>query len=355
MESYNNIPIKAAAQAKSGVSIVIPTWNGKELLAKFLPTVVKALAEFEEHYGLKTEIIVTDDASNDGTEQWIEKAYPDINFITGVQRLGFSGNSNRGIEAAQYRLVYLLNNDVAINSDTLPPLLKHFTDDNVFAVASQVYDFETGILSGAGQIGQFRRGYLRIHDRYFVEPEVEEPDMPYLTIYATGGSAMYDREKFLAIGGFDTLYSPYGWEDVEVSIRAWRLGYTVHYEPKSPVWHQFSSTIGQKIPKKSVNVIYERNRIMAHWIHLGLNMLLEHIVFLFINLPRHIITGKWEYAKAIAESFKRINYIIKMRKAYNGKSVRSLDEIVKKILSSKTGSNVQILNAKTAISKAVHI
>ena len=202
--TFENINRTSDAKSKdNGVSIVIPTWNGFKILEKFLPTVVKAKLAFEQSYGWLVEIIITDDASDDNTGEWLGSNYPDITFVTSSERLGFSGNSNRGIQAAQYRLVYLLNNDVAITAETLPPLVKHFDDTNVFAAASQVYDFETGILAGAGQIGEFRRGFLRVHDRYFVPPDAPENAGPYLTIYATGGSAMYDRDKFLEIGGFD--------------------------------------------------------------------------------------------------------------------------------------------------------
>lgn len=324
--------LRYAKSKDNGISIVIPTWNGCQILEKFLPTVVKAKLAFEQDYGWPVEIIITDDASEDNTGEWVSNTYPDIIFITGAERLGFSGNSNRGMEAAKYRLVYLLNNDVAITAETLPPLIKHFSNPKVFAVASQVYDYETGVLAGAGQIGEFRRGFLRIHDRYFVSPDVSKDDKPYLTIFATGGSAMYDRDKFFEIGCFDNLFSPYGWEDVEISLRAWRLGYSVHYEPQSPVWHQFSSTIGKKITKKKVNIVYERNRIMAHWIHLDTKELLLHGLYMILNLLRYSISARWGNIKALIKALNNLDDVLRKRRELKNIEIMTISSAVYKII-----------------------
>jgi len=82
------------------------------------------------------------------------------------------------------------------------------------------------------------------------------------------GSMLYDRNEFLSIGGFEELFAPLGWEDVEICVRAWKQGFVMHYEPQSAVWHQFSSTIGPRFDQRRVQAIYERNRLWVHWMHL---------------------------------------------------------------------------------------
>ena len=98
-------------------------------------------------------------------------------------------------------------------------------------------------------------------------------------MFAGGGSAMFDREKFLAMGGFEPLLSPFYWEDVELSYRAWKRGFTVLYEPRSIAHHRVSSTIG-KLERSHVRLIEQRNRIAYHWIHLhDTGLLVSHIAW----------------------------------------------------------------------------
>lgn len=90
---------------------------------------------------------------------------------------------------------------------------------------------------------------------------------------------MFDREMFIALGGFDPLLSPFYWEDVELSYRAWKRGFDVLYEPHSVVDHRVSSTIG-RLPQWRVRRIQQRNRIIYHWIHLhDGGLLMSHLAW----------------------------------------------------------------------------
>jgi GT2 family glycosyltransferase len=89
-----------------------------------------------------------------------------------------------------------------------------------------------------------------------------------ISIFASGGAALFDREKLAQLGGFDTLYAPFYWEDVELSYRAWKRGWRVLFEPESRVRHQVSSTIGARFRKRAVRAVMHRNRLLAHWVHL---------------------------------------------------------------------------------------
>src|SRR3989475_4027822 len=183
--------------SQPGLSIVIPSWNGRALLEKFVPTVVDAAAGFEAACRQPCEIIIADDASEDDTRAWLATQFPDARFESSGERagpVGFAPTANRGVRAARYALVYVVNNDVALDRTTLPPLATHFVSPRVFAVASQVYDYDTGVLSGAGQLGEFRRGFLGIHRRYFVPTPAQAPG-PWLTLFATGGASLFHPEK----------------------------------------------------------------------------------------------------------------------------------------------------------------
>jgi glycosyltransferase involved in cell wall biosynthesis len=65
--------------APRGISVVIPSWNGRALLVKFLPSVMQSSAAFESRYCLPAEIVIADDASSDDTVDWLRENFPTVN------------------------------------------------------------------------------------------------------------------------------------------------------------------------------------------------------------------------------------------------------------------------------------
>jgi len=346
--------------APTGLSIVIPSWNGRALLERFLPTVLHSAAAFEAACRQPAEIIVADDASTDDTLEWLATRHPQVRLEAAEDHRGFGPTANRGVAAARYPWVYLLNNDVALAPASLVPLADHWADPQVFAVASSVYDFASGVLSGAGQIGEFRRGFLGIHHRYFTlrdQPEgfipeargTSHPARPWLTLYAGGGSSLFHRQKFLTLGGFDDLLAPFGWEDVELSLRAWKQGYEVRYEPASAVWHQFSSTIPARFDLRRVGAIYERNRLLTHWLHLDTRAeFAAHGLFLLLKLLASILIGRWEVWSAAAQALGRLGAVEARRQQLLAGQQRALREVLGRVAGELRRPEVRPLTAETA-------
>lgn len=335
----------------SGMSIVIPSWNGRELLRKFLPSVLTAVKAFETACRQPTEIVVADDASSDGTRPWLAAHFPQVRCGSSERREGFAPAANRGVQAARYGLVYLVNNDVALASTTLVPLLAHFTDPAVFAVASQVYDYSTGVLRGAGQLGEFRRGFLGIHRRYFVSsPGANlKSETPFLTMFAGGGSSLLDREKFLALGGFDESFAPFGWEDVELSLRAWKRGFEIHYEPQSAVWHQFSSTITSRFSRRGVSAVYERNRLLTHWLHLDtLGQAAAHACFASLKLVGSLFLGRSETWSAALQALSHWGDVHAKRQKLCAVQQRTLIHVLEMLAAQMARPGVEPLNSDSA-------
>jgi O-antigen biosynthesis protein len=163
--------------------------------------------------------------------------------------------------------VLLLNNDVEIATDAIAPLAEHFSNADVFAVHCRVFQLETGRECGRGQLSGFSHGFLRVHQDYSAQEAPSARLGPLYSSFASGGSSMFDRQKFLALGGFEPLLAPLYWEDVEISYRAWKRGYTILYEPRSVVHHRVSSTTRTMTPGKLYRM-QQRNRLIFHWIHL---------------------------------------------------------------------------------------
>src|SRR3954451_23220424 len=117
----NTLPEPRAA------SLVIPNWNGKDLLERFLPSWLAAIAG---HPG--SEIVIVDNGSTDGSAAWVRQNYPQVRLLALEKNLGFGGGSNAGFRAAKNDVVVLLNSDMQVEPDFLQPLLSGFTDAGVF-------------------------------------------------------------------------------------------------------------------------------------------------------------------------------------------------------------------------------
>src|SRR5579883_2560273 len=128
------IPRSARTPSTLAASLVIPNWNGRDLLEKFLPS---WLAAIESHPG--SEVLIVDNGSTDGSADWIRAHYPQVHLLALERNLGFGGGSNAGFRAASNDIVVLLNSDMRVEPDFLAPLLEGFYDEHVFAVSAQIF------------------------------------------------------------------------------------------------------------------------------------------------------------------------------------------------------------------------
>lgn len=228
---------------KINVSIVIPNFNGKDLLERYLPAVIEAMCHLPR---ATRQIIVVDDASTDDSVAFLRKNFPQVQVIEKEKNEGFSSTVNLGVRKAKGEIVVLLNTDVKPELDFLPPLISYFSNPQVFAVGMMDKSVEEGkvVLRGRG-MGEFKRGFL-IHRRGEINGKY--------TLWASGGSSAFRREIWLKLGGFDRMYDPFYGEDLDLGYRAWKAGYKILFEPKSKVWHFHE----KGVIKKSFSEFYKK-------------------------------------------------------------------------------------------------
>ncbi len=253
-------------------SLVIPNWNGKDLLERFLPSWTEAI---KNHPG--SEIIVVENGSSDGSAEWVRANYPEVRLLALETNLGFGGGSNAGFRAAKNDIVVLLNSDMRVDPDFLAPLLDGFTDDAVFAVSCQIFlgdpskrREETGLTQG-----WWSEGGLRVSHKE--DPAV---DQLFPCFYGGGGSCAFDRRKFLEVGGFDELLAPFYLEDTDLGFLAWKRGWKVLYQPDSVVFHEHRGTIGKHFSSDYIDSVLQKNFLLFAWknIH-GWDRLAGHFFF----------------------------------------------------------------------------
>src|ERR1700693_5901265 len=123
---------------KKSISIIIPNYNGANLLKQYLPFAIEAV----ENTGTAYELIIVDDKSTDDSVDFIKTNYSSVKLILNPENKGFSYTCNRGIEAAKYQLVFLLNSDVKLTPDYFKDQWKYFDEPDTFGVMGRIIDME---------------------------------------------------------------------------------------------------------------------------------------------------------------------------------------------------------------------
>lgn len=280
------------------VSIIIPNWNGKHIMEKNLPSVLEA-AKFD--LNLPVEVIVSDDCSDDGSVDFLKSYFPEVVVVVGKKHEGFSATCNRGAERATGDILLFLNSDIVPDRDFITKVVPYFSDSSVFAVGCMDRSVEPDgsiVLRGKG-IGSFQRGFLN-HAKGTTNAGV--------SLWANGGSSAFSKEKFMQLGGFDTLYAPFYYEDIDLSYRAWKRGWKVLFEPRSQVLHKHEEgAIKTNFTKEYIKIISYRNQFLFVWKNItDVPFILSHFVLLPYHFVKALIRGDFEFFEGFFLALKKL-------------------------------------------------
>ncbi|MES2592256.1 MAG: glycosyltransferase family 2 protein [Bacteroidota bacterium] len=243
------------------ISVVIPNYNGRHLLEANLPAVYAAL----KFTGVNYEVIVIDDASSDTSVAFIQQQYPEIKLLINDINKGFSPTINKGIFSAQHKLVLALNSDVWLTEDYFVKQFKYFEASDTFGVMGKITDFDSPKIQDGAKFPKI--SYKGIKTTFNYIPDQVNQNIWLPGFFLSGANALMDRTKLIQLGGYNELYAPFYYEDADLGIRAWRVGWKCYFEPESICKHAISSTIG-KLKSEKVKIIIERNRIAFNHLHL---------------------------------------------------------------------------------------
>ncbi len=246
-----------------GISVVIPNYNGAALLPQVLPPAFVAL----KRTGWPHEIIVVDDASTDESVRTLRTHFPDVQLHINTVNSGFSVTANTGIRLATYPHVLLLNSDVKLEPDYFESLLEFCDRKDVLGIMGRIIGWDDEAIQDGAKYPLFQGGKIKTSTNYILASE-EQMKKGLYTMYVSGANAFFNKELFLKIGGFNELFSPFYAEDTELSLRAWRLGYHCLYMHRAVCRHRASTTIKSSNKKKYIQIIYNRNKMFLHAIHL---------------------------------------------------------------------------------------
>ena len=260
----------------------------------------------------RTEIVVVDDGGTDDSVERIEAACPDAVLARHEENRGFAAACNTGVARASHEVVVLLNNDIMATGPFLDPLLSHFRDDRVFAVNPRVYHAADRRPGGGLVRGYMHCGLLRLR---WAESESRR-EAGGLTLYANGAAMAVSREKYLSLGGFDTLYAPFYSEDLDLSYRAYQRGWTVQYEPESRLDHDHGATIGANHDQTRIDRVSKRNRILFVWRNVRDGRYLAgHVLWMIARSFGAMLKGDLAFLGALVDATARWGAVMKRRRS----------------------------------------
>ena len=263
------------------ISVIIVTWNGRQHLDGCLSAVAAQV-------GVDAETILVDNASTDGTAEYVRSRFPWVRLVTLDRNHGFAGGNNAGAREARGQYLAFLNNDTVADTRWLRTLRAGLDQTRGVALATSriVYMHDPAIVDSAGDGLTRWGGAFKRHHGGPVHEVGESRDV----FGACGAAFIIPRAVFEEIGGFDVDFF-LSHEDVDLSYRAQLRGYRCRYVADSIVHHRGSASLG----RVSRQAVFHGQR-NAEWMYLQNTPL----PLLLRTLPGHLV-----YNAAAAAYFTR--------------------------------------------------
>lgn len=276
------------------VTIVIPNYNGKHFMEP-------CLSSLSEQTYKNFHILVVDNASSDGSIEYMEENYPDIELIKLQKNYGFSKAVNVGIQHSRTPYVILLNNDTTVDTHYVEEMVRAIErSPKIFSVSSKMIQmYHPDLIDSAGDLYTLLgwgvcRGCGRPVTNYTTYDEV---------FTACAGAAIYRRSVFEEIGYFDENHFAY-LEDIDIGYRARIYGYHNMYCPTALVYHVGSGTSGSKYNAFKVKLAARNNLYLNYKNMPVLQLILNFIPLAIGYFVKYLFFCKIGFGKEYKEGFQ---------------------------------------------------
>ena len=211
--------------------LLVLNYNGMDHLQDCLSSALAAAARF----GGICPVVLVDNRSTDDSLAFTRKHFPSVEVVMSP-RNDFLFSLNDVIRERREDVVIVVNNDMRFDEDFVGPFVSRFTDPAVFGVGA-------AILTWDGSANTVGPRCARLHRWWFHKWWRYDRQQPSLTLEACGGAAAYRRSMFVELEGFDPLYRPGYYEDLDLAYRAWARGWKMIYDPRSRAYHKESTSM----------------------------------------------------------------------------------------------------------------
>ena len=284
------------------VAVVILNWNGKDLLSRFLPGVVRS-----QYSNL--QLIVGDNASTDGSVAFIKANYPQIQVLENDHNYGFAEGYNRVLQRVEADYYVLLNSDVEVPENWIEPVIRAMEKDSRIAAAQPKIKWQKdkSMFEYAGAAGGFMdiNGFPFCRGRLFdeVEPDQGQYNDHKEIFWASGAAFFIKKEVWKKTSGLDPdLFAHM--EEIDLCWRLKNLGYKIIYCPDAEVYHVGGGTLDANNPHKIF--LNFRNNLMIMQKNLPMSeVYFQLIIRFFIDFVawiQFLLKGKPEFALSVTKA-----------------------------------------------------
>jgi len=221
------------------IKILILNWNGKHLLRPCLDSV--SAIDYPNF-----SVMVIDNGSADDSVKMVNENFPNIDIVGLKYNYGFAGGYNRCFSQLRDKysgFIFLLNNDTEVDPDILNSFVQakeKYGDNNLYG-GKIFYKNNPELIWYAG--GNINLKYLKISHQRIRQNDSPESSKPQQTDYITGCCLFTSMVVLNQLNGFDERFNMYG-EDVDLCLRANKMGINCYFIPEAKLWHHVSASIG---------------------------------------------------------------------------------------------------------------
>jgi GT2 family glycosyltransferase len=232
------------------VSVIVLNYNGRQ----HLEDCFSSLSVMDYPAG-QCELVLMDNASSDGSVEFVCQRFPVVRVIRSETNLGFAGGNNYAVERVQSEYVIFLNNDMRVAPNWLRELVEPCLSQQADGVASKILNWEGNRIDFVDAALNFmgwgnQPGYDSAKLDGWPGKEL---------LFACGGAMLVNRRAFLEVGGFDPDYFAY-FEDTDLGWRLSLAGHKIMFAPHAVVYHRHHGYWGNVCNARRL-VLYERNAL----------------------------------------------------------------------------------------------
>lgn len=305
------------------VAVVILNWNGRELMRRFLPSVVANTPDW-------ADVIVADNGSTDGSIEMLEQEFPSVGILCLDQNYGFAEGYNRALDRIEHPYCVLLNSDVEVTPHWLDaPIHLLDTDPTVAAVQPKILAWhDKQRFEYAGAAGGFmdRYGYPFCRGRLLsaVEEDHGQYDTPTDLFWASGACLIIRTALYRETGGLDATFFAHQ-EEIDLCWRLRARGHRLVCLPQSVIYHVGGATLDAENPRKTFLNI--RNNLLMLYKNLPDDEL-THVFRVrfwldYLAALHFLLTGHPKNALAIYQARQAF---FQLRPQYAGKRLENLEK-----------------------------
>lgn len=288
----------------------------------------------------QVEIIVVDNNSSDGSNEMLQKEFPQIKCVQNIDNVGFSKANNQGVAEATGKYVLILNPDTVLTETTISDMV-NFSESQVGFGAAGVQ-----FMDGSGKyLPESKRNFPNLkvagakllgYSKYYYANHIHKEDVAEIDILT--GAFMFIKSKvYREVGGFDEDFFMYG-EDIDLSYRISKAGYKNHYVGSSKVLHfKGESTIKDKFYLTNfygaLSIFYKKHFPDNHALYVSIDTLINSIISVKSvfapgsSKPRGTIQS-WAYIGNDDQLFKKLQLKLDSDKGFN---LRAIGEEIKEV------------------------